>query len=99
MTDVLVRCPRTRTVVSTGLKAEWVVVASLPLTMPLRCPSCGGTHRWKPSESWIGAPPSQAFIGTATSSRLRVGEAARIEAEQEEAGANAASPSMAANLR
>jgi hypothetical protein len=59
MTDILVRCPQTGIAVSTGLKAEWVVVASLPLTIPLRCPSCGGTHHWKPSEAWIGAPPHQ----------------------------------------
>ncbi len=55
MTQIFVNCPRNGEPVSTGLKAEWVLLDSLPVTVPLRCPSCGGTHHWKPDEAWIGA--------------------------------------------
>ena len=56
MTDILIQCPRTRLPVSTGLKAEWVLLSSLPRAILSRCPDCGGTHRWKPEDAWIGPP-------------------------------------------
>jgi hypothetical protein len=47
--------PSTNTPVTTGLRIEWVVFKSLPLAaVPLRCPACGLTHRWKPDDAWIG---------------------------------------------
>ena len=55
MADIFVQCPRTGTHVATGLKSEWVLLASLPrIAMPLRCPACGQMHKWSPEEAWIG---------------------------------------------
>lgn len=56
MADILVQCPRTGAPVPTGLKTEWVLLNSLPsVAVPLRCPSCGQMHKWKPGDAWIGA--------------------------------------------
>jgi hypothetical protein len=56
LTDILVQCPRTGAPVSTGLKAEWVLLKSLPsVAVPLRCPACGQIHKWKPNDAWIGS--------------------------------------------
>jgi hypothetical protein len=53
--EILILCTRTKTPVATGLRIEWVVFKSLPpVAVPLLCPVCGLTHRWKPDEAWIG---------------------------------------------
>jgi len=55
MGDILVRCPLTLKSVPTGLKAEWVVLDSLPpVAIPLVCPACGQLHKWKREDAWIG---------------------------------------------
>ena len=55
MDDIFIRCPRTRAPVATGLNIRWVVFDSLPAVgVPLRCPSCGLIHKWKPRDAWIG---------------------------------------------
>jgi hypothetical protein len=60
--EIFVHCPRTGTAVPTGLKTEWVVLHSLPrIAMPLRCPSCGQTHIWRPQDAWI-VPAHEALL-------------------------------------
>jgi hypothetical protein len=57
--EILILCPRTSTPVTTGLRVDWVVFGSLPpVAVPLRCPACGQTHRWKPQDAWISTKPS-----------------------------------------
>jgi len=52
--EILILCPRTSVPVTTGLRIDWVVFKSLPpVAVPLRCPACGQTHRWKPHDAWI----------------------------------------------
>jgi hypothetical protein len=52
---IFTKCPTTGLPVSTGLKADSVIFESLPpVAIPLCCPACGKTHRWKPAEAWIG---------------------------------------------
>jgi hypothetical protein len=58
MSDILVRCPQTGTSVPTGLKAEWVMLNSLPpVAVPFLCTACGQIHTWKRSDAWIGDAP------------------------------------------
>jgi hypothetical protein len=58
MGDILVKCPRTHKSVPTGLKAEWVVLDSLPpVAIPLVCAACGQVHTWKREDAWIGHAP------------------------------------------
>ena len=53
LADILVQCPRTGTPISTGLKAEWVLLKSLPrVPIPVRCPACGQMHKWNPADAW-----------------------------------------------
>jgi hypothetical protein len=55
MSDILVKCPFTLKSVPTGLKAEWVVLDSLPpVAIPLSCPACGQLHKWRREDAWIG---------------------------------------------
>jgi len=59
MGDIFVKCPRTLKSVPTGLKAEWVVLHSLPtIAIPLICAACGQTHRWTREDAWIGGETS-----------------------------------------
>jgi hypothetical protein len=52
--EILIRCPRTHTAVSTGLKTQWVVFRTPPsVAVPLRCPACGSEHKWKPTDASI----------------------------------------------
>jgi hypothetical protein len=52
--EIFICCPKTQRAVSTGLKTAWVIFRSLPaVAIPLSCPACGHTHRWKPSEAWV----------------------------------------------
>ena len=54
MAEILVRCPRSQQPVPTGLKAEWVVLNSLPsLAIPFVCAACGQMHTWKREDAWI----------------------------------------------
>jgi hypothetical protein len=55
LADIFVQCPRTGTPISTGLKAEWVLLKSLPrVPIPVRCPACGQMHKWDPADAWTG---------------------------------------------
>ena len=55
MSDILVRCPHTGASVPTGLKAEWVLLGSLPpVAVPFLCTACGQIHTWKRNDAWIG---------------------------------------------
>ena len=55
LADIFVQCPRTGTPISTGLKAEWVLLKSLPrVPLPVRCPACGQVHKWDPADAWTG---------------------------------------------
>ncbi len=57
MSDILIRCPVTGQAVLTGLTTEIVVFETLPdVDIPLRCPRCGQTHRWKPTDAWVAHP-------------------------------------------
>ena len=52
----MVKCPQTRRPLPTGLKAEWVLLSSLPpVAVPFLCTACGQIHKWKRDEAWIGA--------------------------------------------
>ena len=54
MGDIVVKCPLTLKTVPTGLRAEWVVLDSLPpVAIPLRCPACRQIHKWKRDDAWI----------------------------------------------
>ena len=58
MGDILVKCPHTFQAVPTGLKAEWVLLGSLPpVAIPFVCAACGQTHTWKRQDAWIGNAP------------------------------------------
>jgi hypothetical protein len=60
MADILVKCSRTHKSVPTGLKAEWVVLDSLPpIAIPFICAACGQMHKWKREDAWIGCASSQ----------------------------------------
>jgi hypothetical protein len=53
--DIFVKCPRTGTPISTGLRTEWVLLKSLPrVPIPVRCPACGQMHKWASEDAWIG---------------------------------------------
>src|SRR6516165_10710816 len=53
--DIFVKCPRTGTPISTGLRTEWVLLESLPrVPIPVRCPACGQMHKWDSQDAWIG---------------------------------------------
>jgi hypothetical protein len=55
MGEILFTCPQTLKSVPTGLKAEWVVLHSLPpVAIPMLCTACGQTHQWKRKDAWIG---------------------------------------------
>jgi hypothetical protein len=55
MGDILVKCPHTLKSVPTGLKAEWVLLGSLPpVAIPFLCTACGQIHKWKREDAWIG---------------------------------------------
>jgi hypothetical protein len=55
MGEILFTCPQTLKSVPTGLKAEWVVLHSLPpVAIPILCAACGQTHEWKRKDAWIG---------------------------------------------
>ena len=63
--EIVVTCPNTLTAVATGLKTQWVVFRSLPpIQMPLRCPACGHTHKWKPQDAWIAVDKRLVAIST-----------------------------------
>ena len=52
MGDILFNCLRTLISVPTGLKAEWVVLDSLPpVAMSVICAVCGQTHKWKKEDA------------------------------------------------
>jgi hypothetical protein len=52
---IYIKCPGTGEPVSTGLNTKSVVFESLPSTLvPLRCPACGKTHKWRPDDAWVG---------------------------------------------
>jgi hypothetical protein len=54
MAAVLTRCPRTGSIIPTGIITDMVQFDSLPnVAIPIFCPNCGKTHIWKPSTSWI----------------------------------------------
>ena len=64
MSDIMVNCPQTGKPVPTGLKAEWVLLGSLPpIAIPFPCTACGHIHKWKREQAWIGhadQPPARA---------------------------------------
>ena len=60
-THILIKCPRNRRPVSTGLTTDMVIFDSLPpVTVPLRCPACGQIHWWKPEDAWVAQVPRLA---------------------------------------
>lgn len=62
MGDILIRCPRTRRPVRTGLTTDTVIFESLlPIALPLRCPACGQVHRWKPVDAWVADVPKLIY--------------------------------------
>ncbi|MGY3660740.1 hypothetical protein ACVJ19_007403 [Bradyrhizobium sp. USDA 376] len=57
MPDILIICPVTGQAVFTGLNTETVVFETLPaIEIPIKCPRCGQTHRWKPKDAWVSQP-------------------------------------------
>ena len=54
MPDIMIRCPKLRTVVPTGLTTETVKFESIPnIAIPFRCPACQKTHKWRPGDAWV----------------------------------------------
>ena len=55
MPKIMIRCPISGRVVSTGLTTEMIVFDSInpDLEMPLRCPACLKMHNWRPKDAWI----------------------------------------------
>lgn len=54
MSAIMTRCSKTGRPVKTGITTHMVHFSSLPdVAIPMRCPLCGGGHRWKPSDAWI----------------------------------------------
>ena len=51
----MIRCPIFDRAVPTGLTTEMIVFDSIEadLEIPLNCPACLKTHKWKPREAWI----------------------------------------------
>jgi len=60
MPDIMVRCPVHSVTVSTGLSTGTVQFDSLPdCAIPLACPACSTTHRWRPRDAWVQGSPSK----------------------------------------
>ena len=55
MPKIMIRCPIMGRAVPTGLTTEMIVFDSIEadLEIPLNCPACLKTHKWKPREAWI----------------------------------------------
>jgi len=44
----------TGTLITTGLKTEWILLKSLPrVPIPVHCPACGQMHKWVPQDASI----------------------------------------------
>jgi hypothetical protein len=56
MSFVMIACPSTGQLVSTGIEVDASTFAELSLTEPpLFCPSCGNEHSW--AVAWLGDVP------------------------------------------
>jgi len=54
MPEIMIRCPNTRRIVSTGLTTEKIKLSSLSnLTLRVLCPACLKNHKWGQKEAWI----------------------------------------------
>jgi hypothetical protein len=60
MSDILIYCAVTGQPVPTGLDTETVIFESLPnVEIPVKCPSCGEMHRWRPRDAWVAIAGNQ----------------------------------------
>jgi len=54
MARILFRCPKSRTVIPTGLTTEAIKFESLSgVTMPVECPICRRIHMWECKQAWV----------------------------------------------
>lgn len=49
----MIRCPATHELISVGIDTDRVSFEGLPEVQatPVRCPSCGGEHRWSKKDA------------------------------------------------
>ena len=54
MPNIVIRCPSTRAIVSTGISTTTIIFDTLPnIAVPLQCPACNAIHNWKPKDAWV----------------------------------------------
>jgi endogenous inhibitor of DNA gyrase (YacG/DUF329 family) len=54
MSLVLIKCPETGRVVSTGIEMERATFDALPnVGAPMKCPACASTHVWSKKDAWL----------------------------------------------
>ena len=59
---VVIECPNTGRVVSTGIETDADSFRSLPHTLSrFKCPLCGGVHHWWKGEAWLADGPDLAL--------------------------------------
>jgi hypothetical protein len=66
---VVINCPHTGEEVPTGLVMDLLGFAVLTESLELKCPGCGGVHRWARSDAWL----SVTYQARARSKRFRGG--------------------------
>ncbi len=78
MAMMLVQCPDTGKVISTGVDIDpfsFVNLGLSPLTVR-KCPACGSTHVMSTKEAWLGEPPVLTYATRSSSELETEGELA-----------------------
>jgi hypothetical protein len=51
---IVIRCPKTERVISTGLQADWRAFGSVPVFFSRTyCPLCRTNHEWFAKDAWV----------------------------------------------
>jgi hypothetical protein len=59
MSMLMIRCPQTGQVISTGIDTDPESLRDIPDTLAYtRCPHCGTDHAWWPKEAWLAGSSS-----------------------------------------
>jgi hypothetical protein len=53
MPDILIKCPIFNSPVPTGLTTEMIILDTLEFELPMHCPACRKTHKWKRADAWV----------------------------------------------
>jgi hypothetical protein len=71
MPRIMVRCPKTRKAIPTGLTSELIKLDTLEteLTLTVCCQACGRCHKWKLKDAWVEEPDRKRASSGAFSPR------------------------------